>query len=199
VPLALVTARFPFLVVPGYTPRFGWRGGLHPRAALRLERARLDLEAGLAPQVIVSGAAVHSADNEAALMRDWLLARGIAPERIVVEDVPPALPPRARLPRRRARLARADARPLPPLARRPPSRSARSTRSVIQKFRARMYRKSSAQLLLELVDNQYADRGDGWTAGGTVQPSPRFTVGAHSSCRMRRSKSAQMRLSFRQS
>jgi len=78
-------APFPFLVVPGYTPRFGWRAGLHPRAALRLETALGDLRGGLAPAVIVSGGAVHSDDNEAILMREWLLARGVEPARILVE------------------------------------------------------------------------------------------------------------------
>jgi hypothetical protein len=78
-------ARWPFLIVPGYCPRFGWRSGLHPKAVARLEQARRDLEAGLAATAIVSGGAVHSADNEALLMREWLLARGIDRHRILVE------------------------------------------------------------------------------------------------------------------
>lgn len=79
------SAPWPFLIVPGYTPRFGWRRGLHPKNAARLEVARADLERGLAPAVIVSGGAVHSDENEAVLMREWLLARGVPPERILVE------------------------------------------------------------------------------------------------------------------
>lgn len=78
-------ARWPFVIVPGYTPRFGWSRGLHPRAAARLEKAAIDVEEGLASTIIVSGGAVHSDDNEAVLMRDWLIARGVAPARILVE------------------------------------------------------------------------------------------------------------------
>jgi hypothetical protein len=76
---------YPFLIVPGYTPRSGWRGGLHPTAEARLERALADLEAGLAPSVIVSGAAVYSPDVEAELMHSWLLDHGVAASRIIVE------------------------------------------------------------------------------------------------------------------
>jgi hypothetical protein len=71
--------------VPGYTPRFGWSGGLHLKNVRRLERALADLEAGLAPVVIVSGGAVHSPDNEAVLMREWLLDHGVDAGRILVE------------------------------------------------------------------------------------------------------------------
>jgi hypothetical protein len=78
-------APFQFLIVPGYTPRFGWSSGLHPKAIERLERALADLRGGVAPAVIVSGGAVHSADNEALLMREWLLGEGVEPERIVIE------------------------------------------------------------------------------------------------------------------
>ena len=78
-------ARWPFLVVPGYTPRLGWSRGLHPEAAARLEQAAIDVEAGLASTIIVSGGTVHSDDNEAVLMRDWLLERGVDPARILVE------------------------------------------------------------------------------------------------------------------
>ncbi len=78
-------APFPFLIVPGYTPRFGWSGGLHPKNVERLERALGGLAGGLAPAVIVSGGAVHSPENEAVLMREWLLARGVEPERVVLE------------------------------------------------------------------------------------------------------------------
>jgi hypothetical protein len=77
------SAPWRFLIVPGYTPRFGWRDGLHPKNVGRLEHALADLRAG--PAVIVSGGAVHSSENEAVLMRDWLCARGIESERIVVE------------------------------------------------------------------------------------------------------------------
>ena len=79
------SAPWPFLIVPGYTPRLGWRGGLHARNLERLERALADLRAGLAPAVIVTGGAVHSPDNEAVLMREWLLAHGVEPGRILVE------------------------------------------------------------------------------------------------------------------
>ncbi len=78
-------ARFAFAIVPGYTPRLGWSGGLHPVAADRLDRARDAIERGLAANLIVSGGAVHSRDNEAWLMRQYLLARGVPAERIFVE------------------------------------------------------------------------------------------------------------------
>src|SRR5438477_4623731 len=79
-------APWPFLIVPGYCPRFGWRGGLHPKAVARLERAARDLRDGLAATVIVSGGAVHSPDNEALLMRQWLVERGgIDGARVLVE------------------------------------------------------------------------------------------------------------------
>jgi DUF218 domain-containing protein len=77
--------RWPFLLVPGYCPRFGWSRGLHPRAAERLEQAAIDVAAGLASTIIVSGGAVHSDDNEAVVMRDWLIARGVDPAQILVE------------------------------------------------------------------------------------------------------------------
>ena len=78
-------ARWRFLIVPGYTPRLGWSRGLHPAAAERLEQAAVDVAAGLAATIIVSGGAVHSVDNEAVLMRDWLIARGVDRARILVE------------------------------------------------------------------------------------------------------------------
>ncbi len=78
-------APFSLIIVPGYTPRFGWRDGLHPKNIERLERARLDLELGAAPTILVSGAAVHSADNEALLMREWLLARHVRQDQILIE------------------------------------------------------------------------------------------------------------------
>lgn len=43
------------------------------------------LRAGLASTVIVSGGAVHSADNEAVLMRQWLVERGVDGGRVLVE------------------------------------------------------------------------------------------------------------------
>src|SRR5262249_7297996 len=76
---------YPFLIVPGYTPRFGWRPGLHPINIGRLAQALFDLQQGLAPRVIVSGGAVHTADNEAVLMRQWLIERGVSPDRISAE------------------------------------------------------------------------------------------------------------------
>jgi hypothetical protein len=82
---AFVRTPFPYLVVPGFTPRLFWSSGLHPKAVERLERALIDLREGLAPAVIVTGGAVHSPDNEAVLMRDWLLERGVEAERILVE------------------------------------------------------------------------------------------------------------------
>ena len=73
------------LIVPGYTPRFGWRRDLHPKARQRVALAAADLAAGVAPLCIVSGGAVHSRDNEAWLMRGELLARGVDPSRILIE------------------------------------------------------------------------------------------------------------------
>ena len=71
--------------MPGFTPLFGWRAGLHPRAARRLERAAELLDEGRAATVIVSGGAVHSPDNEALLMREWLVARGVDAASILVD------------------------------------------------------------------------------------------------------------------
>src|SRR5262245_62166619 len=68
-------ALFRFIVVPGYTPRFGWERGLHPKCVVRLERALEALARRLAPAVIVSGGAVHTRENEAVLMHAWLLER----------------------------------------------------------------------------------------------------------------------------
>jgi hypothetical protein len=79
------SAPWPFLIIPGFTPWRGWRGGLHPRNLERLERGLSDLRGGLAPAVIVTGGAVHSPDNEAVLMREWLLAHGVEKERILIE------------------------------------------------------------------------------------------------------------------
>lgn len=78
-------ARWPFLIVPGYCPRIGWREGLHRKAVARLEQAAQHLQSGVAATVIVSGGAVHSRDNEAWLMRQWLLVRGVDASRILVE------------------------------------------------------------------------------------------------------------------
>ncbi len=77
--------RWPFLVVPGYCPRLGWSRGLHPRAEARLEQAAVDVAAGLASTIIVTGGAVHSDDNEAVLMRQWLVGRGVDAAQILVE------------------------------------------------------------------------------------------------------------------
>jgi DUF218 domain-containing protein len=75
------------LVVPGYTPRLRlWRRpGLHPLIARTCQVAARDLEAGVAPLVIVSGGAVHGPDNEAMQMREFLLAQGVPAGRILVE------------------------------------------------------------------------------------------------------------------
>ena len=57
-----------------------------PALARRLERA---FEAALADPsalVVVSGGAVASAHPEGQVMRRWLTARGLAPQRILVED-----------------------------------------------------------------------------------------------------------------
>jgi hypothetical protein len=77
--------RWPFVIVPGFTPRLGWSRGLHPAAAARLEEARVVLAAGLTSTIIVSGGAVHSDENEAVLMREWLLARGVDERALLVE------------------------------------------------------------------------------------------------------------------
>ena len=71
--------------MPGFTPLFGWRAGLHPRAAERLDRAAMTLAEGHAATVIVSGGAVHSPDNEALLMRQWLIDRGVDEAAILVD------------------------------------------------------------------------------------------------------------------
>jgi hypothetical protein len=77
--------RWPFVIVPGYCPRLGWSTGLHPVAIARLEEAARIIAAELASTIIVSGGAVHSADNEAVLMQRWLVERGVDPARILVE------------------------------------------------------------------------------------------------------------------
>ncbi len=77
------------LIVPGYTPRLSplhrLRGGLHAKAAARCAVAADDLLAGVAPLAIVSGGTVRGDENEAVLMREALLGRGVAPERIWLE------------------------------------------------------------------------------------------------------------------
>ncbi|MDB4970773.1 MAG: hypothetical protein JWN44_6462 [Myxococcales bacterium] len=78
-------AQFAFLIVPGFCPRFGWSAGLHPAAATRLEQAARDLETRVGGTIIVSGGAVHSADNEAVLMREWLIGRGVDIGRILCD------------------------------------------------------------------------------------------------------------------
>ena len=77
--------RYRFALVPGYTPYLGWRGGLHPEAVTRLGFAKRALDERLASVIIVSGAAVHSPDNEAVLMYEWLLAQGVGRHRLVLE------------------------------------------------------------------------------------------------------------------
>jgi hypothetical protein len=78
-------ARWPFVIVPGYTPRLGWSSGLHPHAAARLAEAATVLRAGLTSTIIVTGGAVHSDDNEAVLMRQWLLDAGVDAGAVLVE------------------------------------------------------------------------------------------------------------------
>jgi hypothetical protein len=74
------------LVVPGFTPRLGLRrADLHPDARASCDLAARDLEHGVAQWVIVSGGAVHGPANEALLMREALLSRGMPEERILVE------------------------------------------------------------------------------------------------------------------
>ncbi len=77
--------RYRFALVPGYTPYLGWPGGLHPEAVTRLELAQRALDERLASVVIVSGGAVHSPDNEAVLMYEWLVTHGVERRRIVLE------------------------------------------------------------------------------------------------------------------
>lgn len=78
-------ARFAWAIVPGYTPRLGWQRGLHPKARARLDAALVALARRQVGALIVSGGAVHSADNEAVLMREYVLERGVDPARVVVE------------------------------------------------------------------------------------------------------------------
>jgi hypothetical protein len=73
----------PFVIVPGYCPFLGWQRGLHPRAVVRLTAALAAAQPGAS--FIVSGGAVHSDDNEALLMRQWLLERGVDADRILIE------------------------------------------------------------------------------------------------------------------
>jgi len=77
--------RYRFAVVPGYTPYVGWREGLHPEAERRLELGLRALADGLASLLILSGGAVHSPDNEAILMYEWLTAHGVSPSRLILE------------------------------------------------------------------------------------------------------------------
>jgi hypothetical protein len=84
--------RYDFLVVPGFTP-LGARRPLTlaeiPVAQQRLELALADFQArGLAPYILVSGGSVHPSgtrNNEALMMRDFLVSRGVPPERILVD------------------------------------------------------------------------------------------------------------------
>lgn len=78
-------ARWTFAIVPGFTPRLGWRAGLHAIARERCDAAIASLERGRIANVIVSGGSVHSPDNEAWLMREYLLARGVPAARVFAE------------------------------------------------------------------------------------------------------------------
>lgn len=78
-------AEYAFAIVPGYTPRLGWRAGLHPVAQARCDDALRWYERGRVANLIVSGGTVHSPDNEAWLMREYLIARGFEAARLFAE------------------------------------------------------------------------------------------------------------------
>lgn len=87
-PLRARPSEFDCLIIPGFTPRLTLSprdGALHGKAAARCREAADELARGVAPVAIVSGGAVHGADNEALLMREALLAHGVSPERILIE------------------------------------------------------------------------------------------------------------------
>lgn len=78
------------LIVPGYTPLDQVEAvpGVHPIARERLERAIADLNAGIAPLILVSGGNVHPEGtpfNEAVEMKRYLLSRGVPKERVLLE------------------------------------------------------------------------------------------------------------------
>jgi hypothetical protein len=85
------TGQYGLLIVPGYTPL----GSTQPThvadiepARQRLETALNDLSRGVAPCILVSGGAVHPPGtpvNEALEMRQYLVARGVAPEQLLVD------------------------------------------------------------------------------------------------------------------
>lgn len=56
-----------------------------PRLAARLDRALEAYQMQLAPVVIVSGAVSKEGHDEAAVMRDWLVARGVPKTAIVLD------------------------------------------------------------------------------------------------------------------
>ncbi|MBW2524708.1 MAG: YdcF family protein [Deltaproteobacteria bacterium] len=84
--------RYPYdlIVVPGYTPRDATiaQPGVHEVAQERLRLAAADLEAGLAPFILVSGANVYPQGTpyyEALEMKSALIAMGVPSSRIVVD------------------------------------------------------------------------------------------------------------------
>jgi hypothetical protein len=81
---------FDAILVPGYTPldQTTPLTEIHPIAVERLVIALEELRAGRAPIVVVSGGNVHPEGtpvNEALQMKAWLLARGVSPDRVIVE------------------------------------------------------------------------------------------------------------------
>ena len=78
------------LVVPGYTPldAVDATPGVHPIARERLMLAASDLQKNVAPLVILSGGNVHpdgTPYNEALEMKTFLIAQGVARERVLIE------------------------------------------------------------------------------------------------------------------
>ncbi len=81
--------RYDLLIVTGYTP-LGARQPvrLHPIARERVDAALTSFRAKLAPFILTTGGAVHPAGTpfcEAIEMKRELVARGVPPERVVVE------------------------------------------------------------------------------------------------------------------
>jgi len=82
---------YDFLIVPGFTPVHA-RGQLSiaelPPAQQRLDLAVADFEKRRAPYILVSGGSVHPSGtpyNEALMMRDYLMSRGVPLDRILVD------------------------------------------------------------------------------------------------------------------
>jgi hypothetical protein len=75
------------LILPGYTPTDDPPppGTLNAKAIQRCNAVIDDLRKGVAPVVIVSGAAVHSDDNEAIMMRAQLMGANIEHDRILID------------------------------------------------------------------------------------------------------------------